>query len=376
MGALPDSTRMNPRRTNPCRTNPSRTIASRMSSSRSTLYVGCYTAHSPVGIHRFDLRDGRLTERAHVTTFPNASYLAGPTATNVLYAVSETDAGALVALRADDRTVAGPVEIDRVPTYGDAPCHVSVHRDHVYVANYASGDVAAYALRPDGRFGPLVGRSRRDGAGPHARQDGPHAHCIVRRGSSVYAVDLGTDRIVRHVHDPRDGRLRPVDETELPAGSGPRHLVFHPTAPTAFVACELDCTVVTLDVDIRTGRLTVRSSVSTLPPGPVGASTAAAVIVHPDGERLIVSNRGDDSIATFAIDRAAAGRLRLLGHVASGGRTPRDLAVDPSGRLLLAANQESGTITAFELDGRGLPRPRGVVAEVSQPVCLVVGEAR
>ena len=42
----------------------------------------------------------------------------------------------------------------------------------------------------------------------------------------------------------------------------------------------------------------------------------------------------------------------MAGRVPSGGETPRDIAVDPSGRWLLAANQESNNVAAHRLDER------------------------
>ncbi len=344
--------------------------------TRTHLYVGCYTTASPVGIHAFEIAgDGTTSALTPVDTVEHASFLAAHRDTSTLYAVRETtESGALVALRMSEGTL---TPIDEVPSHGDAPCHVSTDGDHVYVANYVSGTVAGYALQPDGRFGELIGHHRHRGSGPHARQDAPHPHCIVSApdGTSVYATDLGTDRIVRYVRESEPDRLQHTDETVMASGSGPRHLVFHPDRPVAFALCELDCTLVVLDVEPDTGRLHPRAAVSTLPADVDGGSIAAEVCVHPDGHRIYVSNRGDDSIATFAFEASDA-IPELLGHVSSGGRTPRHFAIHPSGRLLVAANQDSDALVAFELDdASGIPQRIGVAAEVSQPVCICFVEA-
>ncbi|MEV4229388.1 beta-propeller fold lactonase family protein, partial [Streptomyces bobili] len=44
--------------------------------------------------------------------------------------------------------------------------------------------------------------------------------------------------------------------------------------------------------------------------------------------------------------------LRLLGTVPSGGDFPRQLALSPDGGLLFTANQRSGTVGVFHVDGR------------------------
>jgi 6-phosphogluconolactonase len=341
------------------------------------VYVGCYTSASPVGIHGFELGDdGTVRERTCVDTVEHASFLAVHPDTDTLYAVRETaTSGALVAVRRSGRAL---TPIDQAPSHGAAPCHVSTDGSNVYVANYGSGTVAAYSLRPDGGFGELIGSDRHHGSGPHPRQDAPHAHCIVPApdASSVFVTDLGTDRIVRYVLEPteRGNRLRHADETVLAPGSGPRHLTFHPTHPVAFASCELDCTLAVMDVDEATGRLHPRTTVSTLPADVDGGSIAAEVCVHPDGRRVYVSNRGHDSIATFCLDEPGADP-ELLGHVSSGGRTPRHFAIHPSGRLLLVANQDSDNVVAFELDDRAaLPRRADILVEVSQPVCITFVE--
>jgi 6-phosphogluconolactonase len=343
---------------------------------RTRLYVGCYTNVASTGIHVFDASDpsGRLEHRSGVDDIEHASFLAVDLGRSTLYAVSEsTDAGSVIAYRIsqDDGSLH---RFDQTSSHGSAPCHLSIEGDHLHVANYASGTVATYLVGDDGTFGRLVARHQHEGSGPHARQSGPHAHCILASpdGTSVYATDLGADVIARYVHDPVGDGMRPADHTDMAPGAGPRHIAFHPHWPVAYVVCELDNTLVVLDVD-RTGQLHRRDGVSTLPAGFTGDSTAAAIVVHPDGRRLYVSNRGHDSIATFAVERPDDTPI-LMEHVSSGGRTPRDFAIHPAGRAMLVANQDSGTLVAFALDDDAIPRRGEVVAHVSQPVCTTFVE--
>lgn len=342
------------------------------------LYVGCYTTAAPTGIHVFDASDpeGHVERRSQVEDIEHASFLAVDPERTTLYAVSETpDAGSVVAYRRSP-TDGSLRRVDDASSHGAAPCHVSVDGDHVHVANYGSGTVTSYLVRNDGSFDRLVGHHQHQGSGPHARQAGPHAHCVLASpdATSVYATDLGTDRIMRYVRGPShdDDQIRLADETALAPGAGPRHLTFHPDRPLAYVLCELDNRLVVFDVE-TSGRLHLRSSVSTLPVGFTGDSIAAEVALHPDGHRVYVSNRGHDSIATFAIDRPEDPPT-LLEHVPSGGRNPRHFAVHPSTRSLLVANQDSDALVAFALDDDGIPRLADVVAHVSQPVCVMFVE--
>ena len=113
-------------------------------------------------------------------------------------------------------------------------------------------------------------------------------------------------------------------------------------------------------------------SSSTLPDDFEGESIAAEVRVHPSGRYVYVSNRGHDSIAVFGFSSEGE-PLEPLGHVDSGGRTPRNFAVHPSGRALLVANQDSNTIVPFDVDAvAGTPRQVDGTLHLSEPVCLTV----
>lgn len=347
---------------------------------QTLLYVGSYTHQSAVGIRIFDASDpsGLLVEHGEFDGVEHPSFLATHPSGTVLYAVSEAasaqDSG-LVALRIDHGDGSLAV-IDRVPSQGSAPCHVSVDPDgrFLYAANYLSGTIAVYSLDADGSFGELVAAPRHRGSGPHGRQDGPHAHCVVPGLTDrlVYAVDLGTDRIYRYAHHPDtiEGAFGLEAQFSLDPGTGPRHLVFHPDQPVAFVVGELDSTVVTVHVDRISGELTRGSACSTLPDDFVGESIAAEIRVHPNGRYVYVSNRGHDSLATFEFVGPQA-PLVPLGHVPSGGRTPRNFGVHPAGRALLVANQDSHTIVPFEIDAAtGLLDQLDVSYRVSEPTCL------
>ena len=335
-------------------------------------YVGCYTNRSSTGIHVFEVSDP-LREPRPIHLFDeiaHASMVVRHPNRAVLYSVSEVDDGELIALGISPD---GSLRIlDRVPSGGAAPCHVSATTTGVYVANYGSGTVTAYRLAEDGRFGGLVDRHQHLGRGVHARQDGPHAHCIVPGpdGRSVYAADLGTDRIHRYnaVTGGTAAPFAPIDETPLSDGCGPRHLAFHPRESVAFVVGELNSTVSVLAVDPETGSLNRLGSVSTLPDDHDGNSIAAEVRVHPDGRSVYVSNRGHDSIAEFRFDDIDR-RLVPSGHTPSGGRHPRNFAIHPSGRSMLVANQNDDNLVQFLIEpSSGALRPSGSTLPVTEPV--------
>ncbi len=119
------------------------------------------------------------------------------------------------------------------------------------VAHYASGSVVSLPIAEDGSLSPVSQLHQHAGTGPRSdRQDGPHAHCILADPSNRFAcaVDLGLDQVVSYALDVSAGRMAgvPASVYHAAAGSGPRHLVFHPDGRTAFLIHELDSTLTLL----------------------------------------------------------------------------------------------------------------------------------
>ncbi len=62
----------------------------------------------------------------------------------------------------------------------------------------------------------------------------------------VYVTDLGLDRLVAYEAAPGTGSLVPavgVPPVAFPAGTGPRHMAFHPSASVLYVLGELGNTL-------------------------------------------------------------------------------------------------------------------------------------
>jgi 6-phosphogluconolactonase len=65
------------------------------------------------------------------------------------------------------------------------------------------------------------------------------------------------------------------------------------------------------------------------------------------------------------------GKLTSMGQVPTGGKTPRNFRMDPSGKWLVAANQDSGDLMTFSIDtATGKLTATGEAAKVPFPVCV------
>jgi 6-phosphogluconolactonase len=143
------------------------------------------------------------------------------------------------------------------------------------------------------------------------------------------------------------------------AGSGPRHLVFHPNGRFVYLLCELDACVDVLAFDAEQGTLAALQTVPTLPPGFGGKPWAADVHVTPDGRFFSTCERSSSTIAAFAVD-ADSGRLAPLGHFATELQ-PRSFAIDASGAFLFVAGQLSHQLSVCSIDPAN-----GAMAEVAR----------
>ena len=341
------------------------------------LCVGSYSDESAPGLHLYEFSpDAAATHAASVTGLANPSFIVGRPDIGMIYAVNETDPPggiSAVRLRQGRFTLLGTVD-----GVGGAPCHIASVGATVLTANYSSGGVAMHALNVDGTVGDLVGHDVPTGSGPHWRQESSHLHCVVPHpdGSCCYVADLGTDRILRYNLRVEDGQggIELDGSTSLEPGSGPRHLVFHPHDPLAAVVCELDATVRLFDVDPHSGDLSQRCTLSTLPVGEGIDVLPAAVQFHPSGRHLYVSNRGHNSIATYACGPGGES-FALTAHVDCAGATPRDIAIDATGNWMVVANQDADSVDLFAIDPHsGVPFWVRQLAVVAQPTCVMFFE--
>ncbi|MFD1472865.1 lactonase family protein [Companilactobacillus mishanensis] len=183
------------------------------------------------------------------------------------------------------------------------------------------------------------------GTGPRPEQDQSKPHySVLTPDGKLIICDYGTDRIhIYDISDPTDPKV--LNDYIAPAGYAPRHLVFHPTKPYVYVACELSSKVLVLKYEAETSRLTLVDEASVAKDEQ--KNTTAAIRITKDGRFLYASTRGADTIATLEVSEDGS-RLKELGTAKTNGKGPRDFELDPSEKYLLAANQDSDDLTLFK----------------------------
>ena len=232
------------------------------------------------------------------------------------------------------------------------------------VTRYWEHGVSVLPFDPEnGVIGEVCAAPQHEGSGPHPlRQTDPHPHGFHGDPHSdlLYAMDLGTDRVVQYRLDTTSGCVSHVSDVSMGSGMGPRGMVFHPRLRVAYVNCELGGVVVACTADPAAG-LTPFQTAPAYPPdfeggeghpqnfGKAAFWTAEAAIT-PDGLLLLVICRVHQSIAIFRVDPTD-------GSLALAGRQPlaecsnaRNLTLDPSGKFVLVACQDADRVDVFRVD--------------------------
>ncbi|MEJ7625249.1 MAG: lactonase family protein [Ferruginibacter sp.] len=348
------------------------------------LLIGTYSGSGSKGIYvyRFNSTTGKSSWLSNTDSVINPSYLSLSPGNKFVYAVNETggnDPGKISAF-AFGKNSGSLRFLNQQLSGGDHPCYISIDKANkwVFVSNYNGGNVSAFRVNKDGSLKPHSQLIQNTGSSIiKPTQERPHVHATLfsPKQDFVFVTDLGTDQVFSYKFKPSD--TVPLEPMIPPfvnsvAGSGPRHLTFHPNKKFAYVIEELSGTVAVYKYNA--GTLFPLQRLSTHPSNYSGKIGSADIHISPDGKFLYTSNRGEsNTIAIFSIYKKT-GMLTAAGHQSSKGRMPRNFAIDPTGNFLLAANLETNNIVVFKRNKKtGKLTDTGEEIKIPKPVFLLFG---
>ena len=291
----------------------------------------------------------------------NPSFAITDPAHKYLFTVSELEHGeGAVGSFAIDREPGGLKKVNSQDSGGTAPCHLAT--DHsgrmLMVANYGNGAVSAFPIEADGKLGARSALMTATGSSVDPnRQKGPHAHEVVISPDNQYAYvpDLGLDQVRIYKLDPSKAALTEQTPLHVAPGFGPRHIAFSQDGKFLYVFGELK-TLVAVYKQNSPNSFDLVQTLTSLP-GNKQADGGAEVILARNGKHLYTSNRdvageGTGSVSVFSVDQAS-GKLQQIQNVATAGRMPRGMELDPSGHFLLVGDQKAKVIQVFPIGADG-----------------------
>jgi 6-phosphogluconolactonase len=373
------------------------------------VYVGTYTGfkyvhHSkPFGfgesqskgiyVSRFHSGTGELSEPQLAAEVVNPSFLAISPNHRFLYAISEdplslgppVDHSSYVSAFAIDPASGKLRLLNTAPASGTSTCYISTDRTgrYVFMANFGSGSVSVIRIKDDGSLGELTSFIQNVGHSvDRSIQMEPHPHWIGPSPDNRFVIvsDLGMDQVQIFHFDAETGKLSPPGPPSVSVypGGGPRHFTFDPAGKFGYQLGEMSGTVDVFAWDSSQGTLTLLQRAQTVPHDFFGGNHSAEIEIHPNGKFLYESNRrtysetqrAPDTIGVFAID-SGKGTLTPVEQSPTGGVMPRNFAIDPTGKYLLAANQLSNNVVVYAIDtNTGRLSKTGKEIKVDTPVCL------
>jgi len=288
----------------------------------------------------------------------NASYICSSDCGNYLYTITESGNDSWLTSFPSH----GPfVPVSRVKCEAPDPCYIVYRQGFLYTADYSGGSVSVYRT-DDGKIGEMVQRVLFEGDGPHPRkQKSSHVHMLRIQGDTMYATDLGADRVHVLTVLP-DGKLEHKEDLVLPGGSGPRHLDVSADGRFVYVLTEMSKELFVFDNSKE-----MRFPVQALKLGDPSLEfqNGGDIHLHPNGMFLYVSLRdGDDSVISFYI-KPQSGTLTRR-QTLSVGAHPRNFVILEDKNLMAVFCKNAKKIQFYPIDGKtGIIG--GLKAEVSLP---------
>ncbi|KAJ7286172.1 Lactonase, 7-bladed beta-propeller-domain-containing protein [Mycena rebaudengoi] len=258
------------------------------------------------------------------------------------------------------------------------------HSSFLFTASYPTGAIATVPLDDDGI--PLGPASTTTFAAPNPLpspqdQARPHSGLVDVTGTYLIFPDDGLDSLHVYGIGAKSATFL-YDQPSPLRPSGPRHAalsgfpVVCDWVPRLHVLNEEDNSVDTWIMHYSPNNMSLilqGSAVSTLlVPAGMNVSTAAEILVSPNGRYLLTSNRAasplaSGSIAVFRINPPTAHTaLTRISITDSGGANPRGMSLDKTGRWLAVVNGNSNSTAMFAFD-----QDRGILA--SKPVANMTG---
>jgi 6-phosphogluconolactonase len=328
-------------------------------------------------LYALDVAGAQLTAVSSIALPANVQYAWPHPSRKFLYVAasnSQPGSGPMGAVGADKNHYALAFQVDpatgALTAHGEhrllpaRPLHISTDRtgSFLFIAYNVPSQVTVHRLNKDGSIGEAIEQKGKTDFGIYAHQ------VLATPGNrSLTLCSRGNDPAANRSEDPGhievlsfgDGQLANLQTVTVGDGLrfGPRHLDFHPTLPFVYVSMERENALYVYqllpDETLSRDPLYQRNAL-TDPDGKAEhpGQGVGPIHVHPRGRFVYqtnrgsgtvdfrgrrISNGGENNVVVYAVD-PKTGEPTLVQRADAHGFELRTFAIDPSGRLLIAAS--------------------------------------
>lgn len=344
-------------------------------SDKYVAYVGSYTHENRNGLHLFDVdvNKGRITKRKEYE-IDNASFIAVSHSKKYLYAICDQGLTAYAIDETGELTLLNVAGID-----GMRGCHITITKDDrfVIVSGYHDGKVTVLSVKDDGRIGAVTDEAFHKGVGSVAERNfRPHVSWSVFTPDEelLCVCDLGIDQIKLYEFDHQRGKIKLYDILRSQLESAPRQMIFSEDGKFAYVICELKnyINVYSYNKDAEKERFELIQNIFTVRRDHKSNAAVSNLMITNDGNNLICSNAGDNTVTIYNIDKTA-GTLHFVSSLPVSGDYPKYICNFPDNRHIMSMNNGGNSITFFTIHyDKGLIVMNGHEIRINKPNNMVL----
>lgn len=312
--------------------------------------IGTYTHHTSQGIYSvtLDTSAGRLSptrleipiQKPIFMTFAN---------NGILYTIEKLDQdhAAITSFKEEGGYF---TRLSSVSAPGTTTAYLAIdeERQLLFSANYHMSTVTTYRLDGQGGMQKADQVLKVGATGPRPQQELPHVHFAnLTPDRRLVICDLGMDQV--NIYNLTDqGQLKLVTTHQDQPGFGDRHLTFGRDGRFMYLVGELSSKLEVLAYDQENGELSSIQTVSTIPADWTAHNGAAAIHISSDGKFVYSSNRGENTLAVFAVNDDLT--LSHIQSITTAGDFPRDFELSQDETFLVASNQNGDNLTLYARD--------------------------
>lgn len=224
--------------------------------------------------------------------------------------------------------------LQAIPTFGSNPCHIIIDKERrmIYVSHYSGGGITRYNLLETG----LV-----DVFSADVYMKTGKFHFVLPLKEGFIALDSENNRVVFCIYDLKNC----IIDMKFSQVSSPRQIVME-TENHFFGVSEMESEI----FDIQLNNMKIGKKVSSRIFDTTKTNTASTLRLSKDKDKIIVSNRGDNSIVAYDICEGCLVNGRVV--ISDGNDCPRDFSISNDDKFIIVSYLKSDYVYVYMLDDK------------------------